>query len=364
MSYNEKFMRLALELAANATGRTSPNPLVGAVVVKDNRVVGAGWHRKAGTPHAEVHALRQAGELARGAEVYVTLEPCSHYGKTPPCAKALVEAGVKKVYAALLDPNPKVAGKGFKILQEAGIEVEYGFLEDEARRQNEVFLKWIEHNKPFIAMKAAMTLDGKIATATGQSKWITNETSRAYGYKLRDIYDGIMVGINTVKEDNPSLTARVEGGKNPIRIVLDSSLDIDLNANIIIDKAAPTIIATTDRAERAKVSALEKMGIQVLIVDKDEDNRVDIVKLLDILGQQKICSILVEGGATLHGSLVEKGLVDRAYFFIAPKIVGGAIAKSPVMGKGILNLNQALELDEMEIEKLAGDILITGKVKR
>lgn len=364
MSYNEKFMRLALELAANATGRTSPNPLVGAVVVKDNRVVGAGWHRKAGTPHAEVHALRQAGELARGAEVYVTLEPCSHYGKTPPCAKALVEAGIKKVYAALLDPNPKVAGKGFKILQDAGIEVEYGFLEDEARRQNEVFLKWIEHNKPFIAMKAAMTLDGKIATATGQSKWITNETSRAYGYKLRDIYDGIMVGINTVKEDNPSLTARVEGGKNPIRIVLDSSLDIDLNANIITDKVAPTIIATTDRAERAKVDALEKMGIQVLIVDKDEDNRVDIVKLLDILGKQKICSILVEGGATLHGSLVEKGLVDRVYFFIAPKIVGGAMAKSPVMGKGIFNLNQALELDEMEIKKLAGDILITGRVKR
>ena len=180
-------MRLALELAANATGRTSPNPLVGAVVVKDNRVVGCGWHRKAGTPHAEVHALNQAGELARGAEVYVTLEPCSHYGKTPPCAKALIEAGVKKVYAALLDPNPKVAGRGFKMLEDAGIEVAYGFLEDEARRQNEVFLKWIEQNKPFIAMKAAMTLDGKIATVSGQSKWITNEKSRRYGYKLRDI---------------------------------------------------------------------------------------------------------------------------------------------------------------------------------
>lgn len=363
MSYNEKYMRLALELAANAVGRTSPNPLVGAVVVKDNRVVGCGWHRKAGTPHAEVHALRQAGELARGAEVYVTLEPCSHYGRTPPCAKALIEAGVKKVYAALLDPNPKVAGRGFKMLEDAGIEVEYGFLEDAARRQNEVFLKWIEHNKPFIAMKAAMTLDGKIATVSGQSKWITNETSRRYGYKLRDMYDAIMVGINTVKEDNPSLTARVEGGRNPVRIVLDSSLDIDLNANVVMDKEAKTIIATTDLAERAKMAALENMGVQVLVVDKDKHNHVDIVKLMDILGRQKICSILAEGGATLHGSLVENHLVDRVYFFIAPKIVGGAFAKSPVMGEGIADLPQALELDEMEVEKLAGDILITGKVK-
>lgn len=364
MSYKEKYMRLALELAGNAIGRTSPNPLVGAVVVKDNRVVGCGWHRKAGTPHAEVHALRQAGELARGAEVYVTLEPCSHYGKTPPCAKALIEAGVKKVYAALLDPNPKVAGKGFKMLKDAGIEVEYGFLENEARRQNEVFLKWIERNKPFIAMKVAMTLDGKIATASGQSKWITNETSRAYGYKLRDIYDGIMVGINTVKEDNPSLTARVEGGKNPVRIILDSSLDIDLNAKVITDKQAQTIIATTDRAERSKVATLEKQGIKILVVDKDKNNHVDIAKLIDILGQQKICSILVEGGGSIHGSLIENHLVDRVYFFIAPKIVGGKNAKNPVMGAGILSLNQAVELSEMEVKQLAGDILITGSVKR
>ena len=205
LSYDEKYMRLAMQLAGNAIGRTSPNPLVGAVIVKDNRVVGWGWHRKAGTPHAEVHALNQAGELAQGADVYVTLEPCAHYGKTPPCAKALVEAKVKNVYGGLLDVNPKVAGKGFKILEDAGIHVEYGFLQDELRKQNEVFFKWIEHKKPFIVLKAAMTLDGKIATATGQSKWITNETSRAYGYKLRDIYDGIMVGINTVIEDNPML---------------------------------------------------------------------------------------------------------------------------------------------------------------
>lgn len=364
LSYDEKYMRLAMQLAGNAIGRTSPNPLVGAVIVKDNRVVGCGWHRKAGTPHAEVHALNQAGELAQGADVYVTLEPCAHYGKTPPCAKALVEAKVKNVYGGLLDVNPKVAGKGFKILEDAGIHVEYGFLQDELRKQNEVFFKWIEHKKPFVVLKAAMTLDGKIATATGQSKWITNETSRAYGYKLRDIYDGIMVGINTVIEDNPMLTSRVDGGKNPIRIVVDSSLKIDINANVVQDKSAKTIIATTDKANKDKILKLQAQDVDVIVVDKDENDKVDIEKLLDILGQQNICSILVEGGATLSGSFVAKKLVDKVYFFIAPKIVGGKEAKTPVAGIGILNLQEALALKDIQIEKLEEDILIIGRVDK
>lgn len=364
LSYDEKYMRLAMQLAGNAIGRTSPNPLVGAVIVKDNRVVGCGWHRKAGTPHAEVHALNQAGELAQGADVYVTLEPCAHYGKTPPCAKALVEAKVKNVYGGLLDVNPKVAGKGFKILEDAGIHVEYGFLQDELRKQNEVFFKWIEHKKPFIVLKVAMTLDGKIATATGQSKWITNETSRAYGYKLRDIYDGIMVGINTVIEDNPMLTARVDGGKNPIRIVVDSSLRIDINANVVQDKSAKTIVATTDKADKDKILKLQAQDVDVIVVDKDENDKVDIEKLLDILGQQNICSILVEGGATLSGSFVAKKLVDKVYFFIAPKIVGGKEAKTPVAGTGILNLQEALALKDIQIEKLEEDILIIGRVDK
>ena len=364
LSYDEKYMRLAMQLAGNAIGRTSPNPLVGAVIVKDNRVVGCGWHRKAGTPHAEVHALNQAGELAQGADVYVTLEPCAHYGKTPPCAKALVEAKVKNVYGGLLDVNPKVAGKGFKILEDAGIHVEYGFLQDELRKQNEVFFKWIEHKKPFVVLKAAMTLDGKIATATGQSKWITNETSRAYGYKLRDIYDGIMVGINTVIEDNPMLTARVDGGKNPIRIVVDSSLRIDINANVVQDKSAKTIVATTDKADKDKILKLQAQDMDVIVVDKDENDKVDIEKLLDILGQKNICSILVEGGATLSGSFVAKKLVDKVYFFIAPKIVGGKEAKTPVAGTGILNLQEALTLKDIQIEKLEEDILIIGRVDK
>lgn len=364
LSYDEKYMRLAMQLAGNAIGRTSPNPLVGAVIVKDNRVVGCGWHRKAGTPHAEVHALNQAGELAQGADVYVTLEPCAHYGKTPPCAKALVEAKVKNVYGGLLDVNPKVAGKGFKILEDAGIHVEHGFLQDELRKQNEVFFKWIEHKKPFVVLKAAMTLDGKIATATGQSKWITNETSRAYGYKLRDIYDGIMVGINTVIEDNPMLTARVDGGKNPIRIVVDSSLKIDINANVVQDKSAKTIIATTDKADKDKILKLQAQDVDVIVVDKDKNDKVDIEKLLDILGQQNICSILVEGGATLSGSFVAKKLVDKVDFFIAPKIVGGKEAKTPVAGTGILNLQEALALKDIQIEKLEEDILIIGRVDK
>lgn len=364
LSYDEKYMRLAMQLAGNAIGRTSPNPLVGAVIVKDNRVVGCGWHRKSGTPHAEVHALNQAGELAQGADVYVTLEPCAHYGKTPPCSKALVEAKVKNVYGGLLDVNPKVAGKGFKILEDAGIHVEYGFLQDELRKQNEVFFKWIEHKKPFIVLKAAMTLDGKIATATGQSKWITNETSRAYGYKLRDIYDGIMVGINTVIEDNTMLTARVDGGKNPIRIVVDSSLKIDINANVVQDKSAKTIVATTDKADKDKILKLQAQDVDVIVVDKDENDKVDIEKLLDILGQQNICSILVEGGATLSGSFVAKKLVDKVYFFIAPKIVGGKEAKTPVAGTGILNLQEALSLKDIQIEKLKEDILIIGRVDK
>lgn len=364
LSYDEKYMRLAMQLAGNAIGRTSPNPLVGAVIVKDNRVVGCGWHRKAGTPHAEVHALNQAGELAQGADVYVTLEPCAHYGKTPPCAKALVEAKVKNVYGGLLDVNPKVAGKGFKILEDAGIHVEYGFLQDELRKQNEVFFKWIEHKKPFVVLKAAMTLDGKIATAIGQSKWITNETSRAYGYKLRDIYDGIMVGINTVIEDNPMLTARVDGGKNPIRIVIDSSLKIDINANVVQDKSAKTIIATTDKADKDKILKLQAQDVDVIVVDKDENDKVDIEKLLDILGQKNICSILVEGGATLSGSFVAKKLVDKVYFFIAPKIIGGKEAKTPVAGTGILNLQEALALKDIQIEKLEEDILIIGRVDK
>ncbi len=361
---DEFYMRQALEIAKYAYGRTSPNPLVGAVVVKDDRIVGQGWHRQAGTEHAEVHALRQAGALCKGATIYVTLEPCSHYGKTPPCADAIISAGITKVVIGMLDPNPLVAGRGVKKMQEAGIAVVVGVLTAEAQRLNEVFLKWIIDKKPFIVLKTAMTLDGKISTVTGHSRWITNSTSRQRVHQLRDIYDGIMVGINTVIEDNPMLTARVDGGKNPIRIVVDSSLKIDINANVVQDKSAKTIVATTDKADKDKILKLQAQDVDVIVVDKDENDKVDIEKLLDILGQQNICSILVEGGATLSGSFVAKKLVDKVYSFIAPKIIGGKEALTPVAGTGLSNLDNALLLENISTEILAGDILITGYVKQ
>ena len=272
----EKFMREALRIAKNAEGRTSPNPMVGAVIVRDEKIIAEGWHRKAGTPHAEIHALNMAGDLAKDSTLYVTLEPCSHFGRTPPCANAIVNAGIKKVVIAMTDPNPKVAGRGIEILKNAGIEVEVGILEDQARRLNEVFIKWITTQKPFVTLKTAMSLDGKIAAATGQSQWITSEESRRKVHQLRDINDAIMVGIGTVLADNPSLTTRIDGGKNPIRIIVDSQLRTPINANVIVDGQAKTIIATTKNAPAEKFDALKKFGVEIIFCG--DDRKVDLNK--------------------------------------------------------------------------------------
>ena len=361
---NEVYMRQALTIANYACGRTSPNPLVGAVVVKDDRIVGQGWHRKAGTEHAEVHAIRQAGELCKGATIYVTLEPCSHYGKTPPCADAIIAAGIVKVVVGMLDPNPLVAGRGVKKLQDAGIEVITGVLEHEAKKVNEVFLKWINKKKPFIVLKTAMTLDGKIATATGHSKWITNSTSRQRVHQMRDIYDGILVGVGTILADNPELTTRLSGCcKNPIRIIVDSLARTPLNAKVVTDGLSHTIIAVTASAKEEKIIALREAGVEVLIIDADGNNRVDLVKLTEELGNKNICSILVEGGATINFSFIKNKLVDKVYSFIAPKIVGGKEALTPVAGEGISRLDDAVVLENISSEILDGDILITGYVK-
>ncbi len=364
MLSDDDYMREALRLAANARGRTAPNPLVGAVVVKDGRIVGAGWHRKAGTPHAEVHALAMAGGLARGATIYVTLEPCSHQGRTGPCAEALVRAGVSRVVLAMQDPNPLVAGRGIKILQKAGIQVECGVLEAEARALNEVFLKWIVHHEPFIVLKTAMTLDGKIATSTGESQWITNEASRQRCHELRDMYDAILVGIGTVLADDPSLTARLPGGigKNPVRVILDSQARTPLQARVITDGQAATIIAVTDRAPAERVQALAAAGAEVLRVNAGPE--VDLAGLLTILGNREISSIFVEGGAGVNGSFLQAGLVDRVYAFIAPRLVGGVKAHSPIGGQGISSLADAIVLEHMSVESLEEDILITGLVKK
>ena len=355
---DKEYMQEALRIAANAKGRTSPNPMVGAVIVKDGRIIAEGWHRQAGTPHAEVHALNMAGELAKGSTLYVTLEPCSHFGRTPPCANAIINAGIKRVVCAMTDPNPKVSGNGMKILKDAGIEVAVGICEDEARRLNEVFLKWITTNKPFVSLKCAMSLDGKIATSTGQSQWITSEKSRRRVHELRDIHDAIMVGIGTVLADNPSLTTRIEGGKNPIRVIVDSQARTPINSNVITDGQAKTIIAVSKNASNDKVNAFKKAGVEIIIAGNSE--RVDLNILMNELASREITSILVEGGGTLNFSLLEAGLVDKVYAFIASKIIGGRDALTSVEGEGFKNLNEALNLRDVTTEMIDNDILITG----
>lgn len=363
MLMDEDYMREALRLARHAEGRTSPNPMVGAVVVKNGRIVGEGWHRKAGTEHAEVHALNMAGDLAKGATVYVSLEPCAHYGRTGPCAEALVKAGVSRVVIGMEDPNPKVLGKGIKILRDAGIEVSSGVLKDEAEKLNEVFLKWIQTGMPYVALKTAMTLDGKITTSIGESKWISNEASRQKTHELRDIYDGIVVGIGTVLADNPSLTTRLPDvhGKNPVRIVLDSSCRIPLDSKLLHDGEAPVIVAVTEKADDSKVKAVEATGAKVIYAGPGP--QVDLKILMKKLGEMEICSLFVEGGATVNFSFLEHGLVDRAYAFIAPMLVGGETAKTPVGGKGFAHLKDAVRLIDTEISNMDGDFFITGRVE-
>lgn len=360
---DEFYMREALRIAAYASGRTTPNPLVGAVIVKDNRIVGQGWHRKAGTEHAEIHALHQAGELAKGADIYVTLEPCSHYGKTPPCCQAIIKAGIKRVIVAMTDPNPLVAGNGLKELKAAGIEVVEGVCRDEAEKLNEVFLKWVVHKMPFVVVKTAMTLDGKIATVSGDSKWITNEKSRKFVHQLRDLYDGILVGIGTVLADNPTLTTRLDHlGKNPVRIIVDSKARIPLDSIVITDKSAHTILAVTERASQEKIAALLQVGIEV-IVTKEKADQVDLSDLLKILAEKNICSILVEGGSRINYSFFVEHLVDKVHCFIAPKIIGGTDAASPIGGKGTFYMKDAYQLNDITTERFDEDILITGYVR-
>nr|WP_304150655.1 bifunctional diaminohydroxyphosphoribosylaminopyrimidine deaminase/5-amino-6-(5-phosphoribosylamino)uracil reductase RibD [Mitsuokella multacida] len=357
---DEEFMREALELARNAEGRTSPNPMVGAVIVQGGRIVAAGWHRKAGTPHAEIHALRMAGELAKGATLYVTLEPCSHYGRTGPCAKAVVEAGIKRCVIAMKDPNPLVAGRGIKILEDAGVETVCGVLEEEARRLNEVFLKWVPEKMPFVALKTAMTLDGKIATRTGESQWITNEASRRRVHEYRDRYDSILVGIGTVLHDDPSLTTRLPDGtgKNPVRIIVDSQARTPLTAKVVCDGQAKTIVAVTEQAPAERCEALEAVGAEVVRAGKGA--HVDLRALMQMLGQREICSVFVEGGGSVNFSLLQAGLVDKVYAFIAPKIIGGCTALTPVEGAGFAALKDCVELSGIQVEEMAGDILLTA----
>ena len=356
---DEIFMREAIRIAKNAIGRTSPNPLVGAVIVKDGKIIAEGWHRQAGTPHAEVHALNMAGKLANGATLYVNLEPCSHFGRTPPCAKKIIECGIKKVVAAMSDPNPKVAGRGFEILKDTGIDVEVGICEEEARKLNEIFIKWVTTGFPFVTMKFASSLDGKIATASGESQWISCLESRKFTHHLRDINDAILVGVGTILADNPSLTTRLIEGKNPVRVIVDSTARTPLDSNVVTDKSARTIIATTSKAPPEKISALENLGVEIILAGNE---RVDLKILMCELARREITSVLVEGGGQIHFSMLSAGFVDKVYGFIAPKIIGGANALTAVEGVGFEKLSDAVALKNFTAEKIGEDILLSGYV--
>ena len=381
----ENYMRRAIELAKSATGHTNPNPLVGCVVVKDGRIISEACHERYGEFHAERNALTRCTEDTKGAELYVTLEPCCHQGKTPPCTDIIIEKGISKVYVGSGDPNPKVAGKGYEILRSHGIEVEEGILEEECLAMNEIFFHYITTGRPFVAMKYAMTLDGKIATHIGSSQWITGEKSREHVHYLRNKYYAIMAGIGTVLADDPMLNCRLDGENvNPIRIICDTNLRIPVDCNIV--KTAgdiPTIVVCDEtflqqvtstksagvpteapeskvESKSEKVSQLKAKGVKLMGVPLyNGNNRLNMDILLDRLGrEEKIDSILVEGGGTLNASLVEHGLVDKMYCYIAPKIVGGADAKSPVEGTGIQYMKDALEFSDVQIKRFGEDVLI------
>ena len=357
------WMRRALRLAARGEGRTSPNPMVGAVVVADGKPVGEGYHKEYGGPHAEVWALEAAGAKARGAKVYVTLEPCAHHGKTPPCASALIEAGVARVVAAVVDPNPKVSGSGVRMLREAGIEVEVGVLEQEAKRLNAAYFKYTTTGMPLVSLKAAMSLDGKIATATGESQWITGEKARAEGHRLRARHDAVLVGVGTVLADQPRLTVRKARGRNPLRVVVDTEARTPPEAALLgADERAP-IIAVTERAPKERVEALERVGAQVW-VGPAADGKVDLRALMRRLAEHQVQSVLVEGGGTVAAAALAAGLVDRVYFFIAPLIIGGEQALTPVEGNGVARLAEAWRLDRVKVRRVGEDLLITGEVAR
>ncbi|MEG0962655.1 MAG: bifunctional diaminohydroxyphosphoribosylaminopyrimidine deaminase/5-amino-6-(5-phosphoribosylamino)uracil reductase RibD [Lachnospiraceae bacterium] len=363
MNEKEKYMEKALELAALGAGKVSPNPMVGCVIVKDGRIISYGHHENYGGFHAERNALLSCMEDPQGAELYVNLEPCCHQGKTPPCTDIIIEKKIKKVYIGSLDVNPKVAGKGVKTLLNHQIQVETGILEAKNNKLNEVFIHYMQTNLPFVAMKYAMTLDGKIACATGDSKWVTQKAAREQVQVLRNNFSGIMIGIGTALADNPMLNCRMQGGKNPVRIICDSKLRIPLDSKIV--KTAleiPTMVAFCQE-NRSKQQELEQAGITLLKISKGEQAGVDLKELMKELGRRNIDSVLLEGGGTLNASMLNQHFVQRVYGFIAPKLVAGKDAKSPIEGIGIAAMKDAVCLEEIEWKQYGPDICITGIIK-
>lgn len=358
---DSEYMKRAILLAENGIGRVNPNPLVGAVIVRNGRIVGEGWHQAYGQAHAEVNAIDNAeakGETIEGATVYVNLEPCCHYGKTPPCTELLIRKQVKCVVIGMLDPNPLVAGKGAQRLREAGIEVVAGLLEAECQKLNEVFCHFIKYRRPFVVLKAAMSLDGKITAPSGESKWITEELARKDVQLLRNRYSAIMTGVETVIKDDPELTCRLEGGRNPARIILDSRLRIPPESRVLADqKRNRTVIACTEDAPPEKAFELESRGAKVLPC-RSRNGRIDLEDLTAKLGGLSIDSVLLEGGATVNDSAFSQGIVDKLILYIAPKIIGGEKSKTVVGGNGIERLDQAYPLQIESMERVGEDLRI------
>lgn len=357
-------MARALALAAQGRGAVEPNPLVGCLIAHGAEIVGEGWHRRYGGPHAEIEALQIAADRAAGATVYVTLEPCCHHGKTPPCTDALIAAGVARVVAALRDPFAQVDGAGARALQAAGIEVEFGLGEEEATRLNAPYLKLLAHARPWVIAKWAMTLDGKLASRTGDSRWISNETSRRVAHDLRGRVDAILVGSGTVRADDPLLTARPAGPRSALRIVLDSQGAIDLNSQLVKSAGdAPVLIAISEVLAADRRRALERSGCELFCLS-GETPAARLDSLLAELGRRRLTNLLVEGGSRVLGSFFDAGLVDEAHVFIAPKLLGGGAAPSPIAGQGWLHMAEAGVLVSPRIETLEGDVYISGRLAR
>ncbi|WP_337983480.1 bifunctional diaminohydroxyphosphoribosylaminopyrimidine deaminase/5-amino-6-(5-phosphoribosylamino)uracil reductase RibD [Lysinibacillus sp. C5.1] len=365
MTTDEKYMQLALDLAASARGNTNPNPLVGAVIVKDGVIVGTGLHRKAGEPHAEVHAFRMAGEHAKGATLYVTLEPCSHFGKTPPCANLVKESEVSRVVVAMQDPNPAVAGKGIQLLRDAGIEVEVGVLEEQSRRLNERFIHNMLTKRPFVISKYAMTLDGKIAAHTGHSKWVTGAEAREDVHHIRHEVDAILVGVGTVIADNPSLTTRLNNrqGKNPIRIIMDSYLRTPAHANVLNVEETQTIIVCSEEVKQEQISTFEAKGVTVLPVRRDNEGLHidDMLEKLYVLG---ITDILVEGGSAINASFLQSAVINKYIIYVAPKVLGGRLSLTPIAGYNAATMDEAWDVEFDSFNKLGQDLRIIAYPKK
>ena len=358
-----EYMKLALTLAKNGLGWTAPNPMVGAVLVKDGEIIGQGWHEKCGEPHAERNALAACRKSPQGATLYVTLEPCCHQGRQPPCVDAILEAGIKRVVVGSADPNPLVAGKGIQILRAHGIEVTEQVLQAECDRLNEVFFHYIQTKRPYVVMKYAMTLDGKIAAYTGASKWITSAAARAHVQETRHRLTAIMVGVGTVLSDDPMLNCRMAGGKNPIRIICDTHLRTPLTAQVVTTaREIPTILATSC-ADEEKQAAYEKAGCQLLVVG-EKNGHVDLGELMQKLGEQEIDSILLEGGGTLNWTALQEGIVQKVQAYLAPKLFGGETAKTPIEGQGVPSPAEAVFLEHSTITRLGEDILIESEVRQ